>query len=52
MRVLVTQWLIQPDQPYLVLFQQKMVHPLASTPFVRGYGEVCLSKDHLSHVTQ
>ena len=35
MRVLVTQWLIQPDQLYLVFSQQKKVHSLASTPLSR-----------------
>ena len=52
MRVLVTQWLIQPDQLYLVSSQQSMVHPLASNPLLEGYWEVCLSKDYLHHVTQ
>ena len=33
-------------------FPAKNGTSLASTPFMRGYEEVCLSKDHLSHVTQ
>ena len=34
MRALVTQWLIQPDQLYLVFSQQNKVHSLASNPLI------------------
>ena len=37
MRVLVTQWLRQTDQLYLVFSQQKMVHPFKKRPSLLHY---------------